>query len=139
DDLVYDFTIQNTDSFVEQDFKKFLEINNRYVFTNEKLDDEQIVEIILEQNEQEQGDPDDTDKESVQVSILEGLNGLKTFIAFFKQQMNVADFYTNDLRIFRRYLHTMELKNNKSKKQKSIRDFFTSENSYYSISDYSGE
>ncbi|CAG8484344.1 18377_t:CDS:2, partial [Racocetra fulgida] len=89
DNLVYDFTIQNMDLFVEQDFKKFLKINNRYVSTNEKLDDEQIVKIILEQNEQEQDDPDDTDKESVQVSILEGLNGLKTFIAFFEQQINV--------------------------------------------------
>ncbi|CAG8501099.1 9011_t:CDS:1, partial [Cetraspora pellucida] len=69
------------DSFVEQDFKKFLEINNRYVSTNKKLDNEQIVEIILaNQNKQEQDDHDNTDKEPIQVSIIEGLNGLKTFI-----------------------------------------------------------
>ncbi|CAG8808712.1 26751_t:CDS:1, partial [Gigaspora margarita] len=45
--LIYNFADQNTDLFIEQDFEKFLKINNKYISMNRKLNDEQIVKIIL--------------------------------------------------------------------------------------------
>ncbi|CAG8788161.1 5029_t:CDS:2, partial [Dentiscutata erythropus] len=66
-----------------------------------KLDDHQIVEIVLAENlEYEQGDPDNLDEEPPHISAPEGLNGLKNFILFAEQQMG-SDFDRNNLKIFR--------------------------------------
>ncbi|CAG8793627.1 10034_t:CDS:1, partial [Racocetra fulgida] len=71
-ELVYDFINQNTNLFVEQDFTNFLDINNKYIPINIKLNNKQIIEIILaKQNRQEQDNYNNTNKELVQISILE--------------------------------------------------------------------
>ncbi|CAG8643778.1 14235_t:CDS:1 [Cetraspora pellucida] len=123
-ELVVDLTY-NADPTIVQNVETYMKLNNAHILTEEKLDNHQIVEIVLaEKLEYDQGDPDDSDEEPPCISVSEGLDGLKNFISFVEQQMN-NDFDKNDLTIFRKYVTLMRRKTIESLKQKSITDFFS--------------
>ncbi|CAG8671384.1 16602_t:CDS:2, partial [Cetraspora pellucida] len=120
--------VQNTylDSIEdEENVETYIKLNNAHIPTEEKLNNHQIVKIMLaEKLEYDQDDPDDFDKEPPCISVSEELDGLKNFILFVKQQMN-NDFDKNDLTIFYKYVSLMRQKTIESLKQKSITDFFS--------------
>ncbi|CAB4439368.1 unnamed protein product [Rhizophagus irregularis] len=68
------------------------------------------------------GDEDISDEEIQLMSDKEGVNALKTFINYFEQQDD-SEFNINDLRIFRKYLRIIRVKEINTKKQ-SILDSF---------------
>ncbi|CAG8752093.1 25547_t:CDS:2, partial [Dentiscutata erythropus] len=73
---------------VAQEINTYREVNNAQISTEDKLDDHQIVKIVLaKQLEYEQGDLDDSDEEPPNILALEGLNRLKNFILFIEQQI----------------------------------------------------
>ncbi|CAG8800319.1 25274_t:CDS:2 [Dentiscutata erythropus] len=75
---------------VVQEIDTYREVNNAQISTEDKLDNHQIVEIVLaEQLEYEQGDLDDSDKEPPNILASEGLNELKNFIL----QKPITDFF----------------------------------------------
>ena len=53
----------------------------------------------------------------------EGIETLKTFISYFKQQ-NSEEFNVNDLYIFRKYLKIVKAREFNSKQQTSLDMFF---------------
>ncbi|CAG8661494.1 1026_t:CDS:1, partial [Racocetra fulgida] len=94
----------------------------------EKLKDSEIIKIVLyEANQYENGDSDDSDEEQPKIFISEELMDLNKFISFFEQQTD-ANFKSEDLKIFRKYLILVNRKYIKSKHQTSISDFFISVN-----------
>ncbi|CAG8822777.1 3941_t:CDS:1, partial [Cetraspora pellucida] len=97
----------NTDPTIVQDVETYMKLNNAHISSEEKLDDHQIVEIMLAKKlEYDQGNPDDFDEEPLHISVSEELDELKNFILFVEQQMN-NDFDKNDLTIFRKYVPLM--------------------------------
>ncbi|CAG8762878.1 24814_t:CDS:2 [Cetraspora pellucida] len=120
-ELVINLT--ENDSNIAQAIDTYREMNNVQIPIEKRLDDTQIIEIVLaEQLECKKGDPDDSDKELSKISALEELNGLKNFILFVKQQMN-DDFNNSDIATFQKYLPLMKQKVNELMKQTSIVDF----------------
>ncbi|CAG8644589.1 3099_t:CDS:2, partial [Cetraspora pellucida] len=104
DMLVVDLTSQNSDPEIENQLNAYLDLNNLHILTEEMLDDSEIIEVVLnEANQYEHGDPDDSDEEEPEISILEGLMGLNKFIGFFEQQTDPG-FKAEDLKIFQKYL-----------------------------------
>ncbi|CAG8474738.1 13992_t:CDS:2, partial [Cetraspora pellucida] len=102
DTLIADLTSQDLDPEIEHQLNTYLDLNNWPIVTEEKLEDSEIIEIVLDEaNQVENSDPDDTDEEKLEISALEGLKSLNKFISFFEQQ-NDTDFKTEDLKIFRR-------------------------------------
>ncbi|CAG8644452.1 11812_t:CDS:1, partial [Cetraspora pellucida] len=98
--------------------------NDFQISTEDILDEEQIISIVLdEQQKFEESDTSDTDVLLPEISVLEGLDGLKKFISFFEQQES-CDFNVEDLKVFRKYLPLMKRKHIDSLKQKSITKFF---------------
>ncbi|CAG8695141.1 13004_t:CDS:2, partial [Cetraspora pellucida] len=122
--LVIDLTSQDPDPEIERQLNTYLDLNNSHILTEEKLEDSEIIEIVLDEaNQHENGDPDDTDEEEPEISVSEGLKSLNTFIGFFEQQAD-TDFKAEDLKIFRKYLPLVNQKYIESKWQTSISDFF---------------
>ncbi|CAG8734238.1 13224_t:CDS:2, partial [Cetraspora pellucida] len=105
-ELVVDLTY-NTDLMIVQDIETYMKLNNAYIFTKEKLNNYQIVEIMLAKKlEYDQGDPDDSNEELSHILVLEELDRLKNFILFVEQQMN-NNFDKNDLTLFHKYVLLM--------------------------------
>ncbi|CAG8805563.1 8735_t:CDS:2, partial [Cetraspora pellucida] len=122
-ELVIDLT--ENDPNITQAIDTYREMNNIQIPTEERLDNTQIIEIVIaEQLECEEGDSNNSDKEPSKISALEGLNGLKNFILFVKQQMN-NNFNNSDIATFQKYLLLIKQKVNKLMKQTSIVDFFS--------------
>ncbi|CAG8501241.1 13300_t:CDS:2, partial [Cetraspora pellucida] len=122
-DLVIDLTSQDPE--IKSQLNTYLDLSNLHIITEEKLEDSEIIEIVIDEaNQCKNGDPDDSDKEQPEISISEGLMGLNKFISFFEQQID-ADFKAEDLKIFQKYLALLNRKYRESKRQASISDFFT--------------
>ncbi|RIB28195.1 hypothetical protein C2G38_2158497 [Gigaspora rosea] len=103
-DLVIDLTSQDPDPEIEDQLNTYLDLNNLHIITEEKLENSEIIEIVLDEaNQRENRDPNDSDEEQPEVPISEGLMDLKKFISFFEQQTNTG-FKAEDLKIFRNYL-----------------------------------
>ncbi|CAG8504606.1 2078_t:CDS:1 [Cetraspora pellucida] len=122
---MYKLIIDLTDSIVLQEISAYREINNLYIFTEDTLDDSQIVETVLvKQLEHEQSNLDNSDKKPLKISAYKGLNELKTFILFAKQIDNNFFFNNNNLAVFQNYIPLIKQKITEFIKQKSITDFF---------------
>ena len=92
------------------------------VATEEPLSFEQIVSVVNTENE---GDSDESEEEEIPcVQIKEARLGLETAIRYFEQS-DSADVDFNDLRIFRKYLNLLSLKELQSKRQQKIDFYFT--------------
>jgi len=93
----------------------------------EYLTEGQIINMVQADNEDrgigESENDDDDDEEITPVSIKKAIDGLNTFIGFFEQQ-NDVEFDVNDLRIFRKYVRVIRIKEIRSKKQRSLDLFF---------------
>ncbi|CAG8623954.1 10003_t:CDS:2, partial [Racocetra fulgida] len=62
--------------------------------------DSEIIKIVLDEaNQRDNKDPDDSDKEQLEIPISEELIGLNKFIGFFEQQID-EEFKAKDLKIF---------------------------------------
>ncbi|CAG8658921.1 11855_t:CDS:1 [Dentiscutata erythropus] len=104
DILVIDLTSQDLDPDIESQLNAYLDFNNSHIITEEKLEDSEIIEIVLnEENQCENGDPNDSDEEEIEISVSDRFMGLKKFIGFFEHQTD-ADFKAEDLKIIRKYL-----------------------------------
>lgn len=91
--------------------------------TEEILTDEQIVNLVqLEENEDD-NDSDKSDEEIPIVSAQQAVNSLQTFIKYFEQQDDLAQFNTNDLHTFRKYLHVTKVKETNSRRQGTLDNF----------------
>ncbi|CAG8535259.1 13765_t:CDS:2, partial [Cetraspora pellucida] len=103
-DLVIDLTSQDSDPEIKSQLNTYLDLNDLHIITKKKLKDSEIIEIVLDkENQYENEDPDNSDKEQLEIPILEGLMGLNKFITFFEQQID-TDFKAEDLKIFQKYL-----------------------------------
>ena len=71
-------------------------------------------------------DSDESEEETLCVQIKEARLGLKTAIRYFEQQSDGADVDFNDLRVFRKYLNLLSLKELQSRRQQKI-DFYKSQ------------
>ncbi|CAG8785603.1 15263_t:CDS:1, partial [Dentiscutata erythropus] len=135
DMLVVDLTSQDPDPEIENQLNAYLDLNNLHILTEEMLDDSEIIEVVLDEaNQYEHGDPDDSDEEEPEISILEGLMGLNKFIGFFEQQTDPG-FKAEDLKIFQKYLALVNQKYNESKRQTSISNFFMPQDSLQDYDD----
>ncbi|CAG8756280.1 25483_t:CDS:1, partial [Dentiscutata erythropus] len=104
DKLIIDLTTNLPDDLtIGHQLNEFNDKNNSQISTKDILDKEQIVNIVLDKQwEFKEGDANDSDVPLPENLALEGLNGLKRFIDFFKQQES-RDFNIKDLKVFRRY------------------------------------
>jgi hypothetical protein len=91
--------------------------------TEEHLSDEQIINLI-QFEETENKDEDTSDEEIPLVAAKQAVNGLETFIKYFEQQNDNSKFNTNELHIFRKYLHTTKVIAIDSKKQCTLDNYF---------------
>ncbi|CAB4374157.1 unnamed protein product [Rhizophagus irregularis] len=89
--------------------------------TEDILTDEQIINLVhFEENED---DSDTSDEEIPIVSTQQAVNSLQTFIKYFEQQDDSAQYNTNDLRTFRKYLHLTKVKETNSRRQDTLDKF----------------
>ena len=82
------------------EIREYFQIINEDISTEENLNDDQIINLV--QNEDDEinwSDDDNSDEEILLISIKKGMEGLKTFINYFKQQNN-SEFNLKDLNIF---------------------------------------
>ncbi|CAG8565357.1 17910_t:CDS:2 [Racocetra fulgida] len=83
--LVVDLTSQDPNLKIKNQLNVYLDLNNLHILTEKKLNDSEIIEVVLDEaNQFEHGDPDDSDEEEPEILISEGLTGLNKFIYFFK-------------------------------------------------------
>jgi hypothetical protein len=129
DDLVIDFTKQisptyNNSEELTCNLTEFLNTFQQDIITEESLNDNQIIELVMEEaREKEEGDSDHSGDETSAVSVSEGLEGLKKFVSYVEQDTS-DDFNDDDLIIFKKYLSIMKYKDLKAKKQTNITNFF---------------
>ncbi|CAG8602166.1 2558_t:CDS:2 [Dentiscutata erythropus] len=99
DELIIDLTTNLPDDLtIGCQLNEFNDKNNSQISTEDILDKEQIINIVLdEQQKFEEGDASDSDVPLPEIPALEGLDGLKRFIGFFEQQES-RDFNTEDLK-----------------------------------------
>ncbi|CAG8557609.1 16485_t:CDS:2, partial [Racocetra fulgida] len=115
DVLMIDLTFQDPDPEIRNQLNTYLNLNDLHIITEEKLDNSEIIEIVLDEaNQCENRDPDNSDEEQPEIPISEGLMGLNKFIGFFEQQTD-ANFKSEDLKIFRKYLTLVNRKYIESK------------------------
>ena len=68
---------------------------------------------------------DDSDEETSPVQLKEARIGLETAFKFFEQQPNNVGIDVSDLRVFRKYMNLLNLKEFQSKRQQSIDAYFS--------------
>ncbi|CAG8511461.1 12448_t:CDS:2 [Cetraspora pellucida] len=109
------FDISKPESEIKNQLNEYLDLNNSCIITEDKLEDSEIVEIVLdEENQRKNGDPDNSVEKELEIPVSEGLMSLNKFICFFEQQTN-TDFKAKDLKIFWKYLTLVKQKYNESK------------------------
>ncbi|CAG8586311.1 6192_t:CDS:2, partial [Cetraspora pellucida] len=93
---ICELLVDLSNSVVSQEIEAYRNINNTHIPMKEAFNDAQIVET--------QDDPDDSDEEPPKISASEGLDRLKNFILFAKQQISANQnmiinnrFFLNDL------------------------------------------
>ncbi|GBC53773.2 tigger transposable element-derived protein 6-like [Rhizophagus irregularis DAOM 181602=DAOM 197198] len=82
--------------------------------TEDILTDEQIINLVhFEENE----DDSDTSDEKIPIVLTQqAVNSLQTFIKYFEQHDDSAQYNTNDLRTFQKYLHLTKVKETNSRR-----------------------
>ncbi|CAG8509170.1 17303_t:CDS:2 [Cetraspora pellucida] len=99
DELIIDLTTNLPDPTIERQLNEFNSNNDYQIPTEDILDKEQIINIVLDkQREFEEGNTSDTDIPPSEIPVLEGLDCLKKFISFFEQQES-HDFNVEDLKL----------------------------------------
>nr|CAG8586938.1 10210_t:CDS:2 [Entrophospora candida] len=77
--------------------------------TEEYFNDEEIISLVQFEEMGENGNDSSSDEELPLIPVKNAINGLETFINFFEQQKNNEKFKIDDLRIFRKYLATIQV------------------------------
>ena len=97
-----------------------------HIPTEEPLTFEEIVDLVnAEDTENTENTIDDSDEETSPVQLKEARIGLETAFKFFKQQPNNVGIDVSDLRVFRKYMNLLNLKEFQSKRQQSIDAYFS--------------
>ncbi|PKY63625.1 hypothetical protein RhiirA4_493329, partial [Rhizophagus irregularis] len=98
------------------DVIEYFQILDHEIPTEENLTDKEIVNLVQADKENQEVDDDDDDDEIPVIPVKKAANALETFINFFEQQ-NDNEFNNEDLRVFRKYLHVVRVKEFNSKRQ----------------------
>jgi len=94
--------------------------------TEEPLTFEEIVDLVnAEDTENTENTIDDSDEETSPVQLKEARIGLETAFKFFEQQPNNVGIDVSDLRVFRKYMNLLNVKEFQSKRQQSIDAYFS--------------
>jgi hypothetical protein len=104
--------------------QEYLQQINISVLTEEHMSDEQIINLVQSEDIENENEEDTSDGEISLVTAKQAVNGLETFIKYFEQQDESSRFKTNELPIFRKYLHTTKIMERNLKKQRTLDDFF---------------
>jgi len=91
--------------------------------TEEPLSFDEIVDLVNAENVEYTND--DSGEGVLPVQLKEARIGLETAIKFFEQQYDVG-FDIKDLRVFRKYLNLLNVKEFQSKQQQKIDNYFGS-------------
>jgi hypothetical protein len=125
DDIIQDFEDDDEiedllNELPENDeIRDYFQVLDHQIPTEEHLNEEQIINMIRADNEEMEGYENDDEEEIVSIPIQKAVNGLETFINFFEQQNDVA-FDFNDLRIFRKYVRVVRVKEINLRKQGTL-------------------
>jgi hypothetical protein len=107
-----------------EEINQYLELIDLTIPTEQSLTDAEIIRLILdEEREKVELNDDESDKERSVISTQEGLNSLKTWLQYFEEQES-EEFDMKDIRIFKKYMGTMQRKLFECKTQKNITNFF---------------
>ncbi|CAG8705401.1 10953_t:CDS:2, partial [Cetraspora pellucida] len=101
---------------------KYLDSLNTTILTEEDLTDDQIVQLVLKE-EKDHSESDNSEFETLLISVKKVYDALKTWIEFFEQQ-NHNNFDVKDLKIFYKYSNITHHIYEGSKKQTKIQTFF---------------
>lgn len=104
----------------------YADIVDEHVVSEDVLTDDEIVSIVFFDFEQK---ITDNGKKTSQVSAAEALLALRTLISFQEHLEDGKGFSINELDMLRRRIYDFEILSNDSKKQKSITEFCSRENS----------
>ncbi|CAG8455510.1 3601_t:CDS:2 [Racocetra fulgida] len=75
--LVVDLTSQDSDSEIKHQLNIYLDLNNSYILTKEKLKDSEIIKIILDKaNKDKNSNLEDTNEEKSEISASKDLKSL---------------------------------------------------------------
>ncbi|CAG8619840.1 28499_t:CDS:2, partial [Dentiscutata erythropus] len=86
DMLVIDLTFQDPNPEIKDQLNIYLNLNDLHITTKERLEDSEIIKIVLDEaNQCKNRDPDDSDEEQPEIPISERLMSLNKFISFFEQ------------------------------------------------------
>jgi hypothetical protein len=125
---VDDFDDVNIDFLPEaDDLRNYFEMLDHDIPTEERLTNEQIINLLQDEENESEDDGDISDEEALVVSEKKGVEALKTFINYFEQQ-NDPDFNIDDLWIFRKYLRIIKIREFNSKNQTTLDIFFNDNN-----------
>src|SRR3954453_11095075 len=105
------------------DLRNYFEMLDHDIPTEERLTNEQIINLLQDEENESEDDGDISDEEALVVSKKKGVEALKTFINYFEQQ-NDSDFNIDDLWIFRKYLRIIKIREFNSKNQTTLDIFF---------------
>ena len=100
---------------------EYFQMIDHDILTEEFLTEEQIINMIQSEKNQdiEEDDDEDEDEAIELVSEKKAIDALEILINYFEQQTN-SEFNTDDLRIFRKYLRVIRVKEIDSKKQSTL-------------------
>ena len=97
-----------------------------HIPTEEPLTFDEIVGLVnAEDTEDTEDTIDDFDEKTSPVQLKEARIGLETAFKFFEQQPNDVGIDVSDLRVFRKYMNLLKLKELQSKRQQSIDAYFS--------------
>ncbi|CAB5393057.1 unnamed protein product [Rhizophagus irregularis] len=106
------------------DVLEYFQLLDREIPTEEHLTEEQIIDMVRnEENQVEESEDDDENEEIPLISVKKAINGLETFVNYFEQQED-SEFNIGDLRIFRKYLRVIRVREINAKKQSTLDGFF---------------
>ncbi|CAB5385361.1 unnamed protein product [Rhizophagus irregularis] len=89
--------------------------------TEDILTNEQIINLV--HSEENEDDSNTSDEKIPIVLTQQAVNSLQTFIKYFEQQDDSAQYNTNDLRTFQKYLHLTKVKETNSRRQDTLDKF----------------
>ena len=97
-----------------------------HIPTEEPLTFDEIVGLVnAEDTEDTEDTIDDFDEKTSPVQLKEARIGLESAFKFFEQQPNNVGIDVSDLRVFRKYMNLLNLKEFQSKRQQSIDTYFS--------------
>jgi hypothetical protein len=122
--------LDSEDSVAESTMKQmmsYVDVVDEHVVSEDVLSDEEIVSMVF--FDFEQSKVTDNGKKTSQVSAADALSALRTLISFQEQLEDGKGFRINELDMLRRRIYDFEILSNDAKKQKSIMEFCSRENS----------